>query len=398
MNGTEHGTHPDMDLEQKGRMMEDIFEQKSPEQDGDKTPGRILEQNQAKETLKLQWRQFTTLFDNFADSLYVIDPRTYEILLVNKALENAVGKNPAGGLCYKELQGLDTPCDFCTNETTLREKSPYTWEYSNPLTGRTYHMTDQIINWPDGRDVKFSVAVDVTKRKEIEDALRKSEERLRLLSRRLAEAQETERKRLARELHDSIGGKLTGIKFGVEKAMRQQASADDTPGGMSLKDVASMIRDAIEATRRVCNELRPVGLDDLGLFTAIKGESRRFQTIYSDIQTTLAFELPEDDIPEVLSIAIFRIVQEALNNIGKHSNARLARIGLAKKWNCLELKISDDGQGFVPEQIDHLGEQDHGMGLRGIQERTELSGGQCTLWSEPGRGTVIRALWRLNSR
>ncbi len=135
---------------------------------------RVMEKKQLEEGTKRQWEQFAAIIDNFADSLYISDPLTYEVLLVNKSLEKALGRNPVGGLCYREFQGRDTPCDFCTNDIILKDRKPYVWEHYNPLLGKDLLLTDQIIRWPDGRQVRYEIAVDITERKRAE------EERLRL--------------------------------------------------------------------------------------------------------------------------------------------------------------------------------------------------------------------------
>jgi len=355
--------------------------------------GKIVERNQARDRLRLQWQQFTALFDNLADSLYVADPYSYEVLLVNKALERALGKNPVGGICYKEFQGLDAPCDFCTNEIILRERKPYTWEYHNPMTGGTYLMTDQIIQWPDGRDVRFEVSVDITKRKKAEDALRESGRRLRRLSRKLAEAQEIERKYLAKELHDSIGGKLSGIKYGVEKLLKAPGY-NPSSEGISLEDVISMVKETIEDSRRLSTSLRPPGLDDLGIVRTIRSTCRQFEKLYSGIRTEADLKLEEEQIPDSLKIVIYRIVQEALNNAAKYSNARVVRILLDKKDEGAELIIHDDGEGFSLEDLDDNGTDGMSQqGLSNMRERADLSGGEFEIYSEEGQGTTIWVSW-----
>jgi PAS domain S-box-containing protein len=136
--------------------------------------GSIIEQKKFEEETKHQWEQFAAIIDNFADSLYVSDPHTYEVLLVNKTLEKALGRNPVGGLCYREFQGRSSPCDFCTNDIILKDRKPYVWENYNPLLSKDLLLTDQIIRWPDGRQVRYEIAIDITERKRAE------EERLRL--------------------------------------------------------------------------------------------------------------------------------------------------------------------------------------------------------------------------
>ena len=130
----------------------------------------ITEQRQAQRTLHAQHKQFLTIFDAFPEMLYVVDPATDEVLFVNKVFQDRLGHNPVGGVCYRELQGFETRCSFCTNEIILRTRQPYTWEQHNQCLNLDLLLTDQIIRWPDGRDVRFELAVDITARKQAEAA------------------------------------------------------------------------------------------------------------------------------------------------------------------------------------------------------------------------------------
>ncbi|MBN1625659.1 MAG: PAS domain-containing protein [Deltaproteobacteria bacterium] len=125
---------------------------------------------------KIDWerRQFLSIFDSIDNAIYVADPHTYEIIYVNRYLSEQHGKDLRGKICYREFQGLDSPCDFCTNKIILQKKGqPYRWEYYNPFLKRHYLAIDRIIKWPDGRDVRFELATDITDRKRTEDRLQR---------------------------------------------------------------------------------------------------------------------------------------------------------------------------------------------------------------------------------
>jgi signal transduction histidine kinase len=228
--------------------------------------------------------------------------------------------------------------------------------------------------------------------------LRKSERRLLRLSRKLAEAQEAERKHLARELHDSIGGKLSGIKYGVEKVLN--ALGDSQPlEGISLEDVVSMVKQTIAESRRLSITLRPPELDDLGLVRTIKTTCRRFEKLYSGIRVKTDLKIEEGKIPESLNIVIYRILEEALNNVAKYSNADMVQISLQEEGNGAELVIKDNGDGFDVDDFGDNGTEKMSQGLSNMRERAELSGGRFRIESQRGRGTTIEACWpRLNAR
>lgn len=138
----------------------------------------ITERKLAEQALESERTQLLSIFDSIDEIIYVSDPNTYEILYANKSLKDAFQTEIVGGVCFKELQGLDSPCEFCTNEIILKHKpAPYRWEYHNPILDRDYDVVDRIIKWPDGRDVRFELAIDITERKLAEKKLKDSERR-----------------------------------------------------------------------------------------------------------------------------------------------------------------------------------------------------------------------------
>jgi len=128
-----------------------------------------IERNRAEEMLKKEQAQLLSIFDSIDEVIYVADTETYEILYANKNIQNAFGKELIGGICYRELQGLDAPCEFCTNDIILKQKpAPYRWEYHNTNVNRHYSIIDRIIKWTDGRDVRFELAIDITETKRLQ--------------------------------------------------------------------------------------------------------------------------------------------------------------------------------------------------------------------------------------
>lgn len=220
----------------------------------------------------------------------------------------------------------------------------------------------------------------------IEIELRESERRLRRLSTELLKAQEKERKLVAGEIHDSLGGSLAAIGIMVESALNQ--IGDDNPQArVALESVIPIIQGTVEEARRIQMSLRPSMLDDLGILATIGWFCRQFESTYSNIRIKREIDIQESQVPNSLKIVIFRVLQEAMNNIAKHSKADVVRLLLKKVGDRIEFVIEDNGVGFALEK------SKRGFGLGSMKERTELSGGTFTVESIKGRGTVIHASW-----
>jgi signal transduction histidine kinase len=220
----------------------------------------------------------------------------------------------------------------------------------------------------------------------LEEELRESENRLRLLSSQLLTVQENERKRISREIHDGLGQTLTAIKFSLESKLSQMGKRK-APAGITLENIISLAGSGIEEARRVQMDLRPSILDDLGILATIGWFTREFQKVYSHVSIERQIDIEETEVPDRLKTVLFRIIQEALNNTAKHSKSDLVRLILRKTADKIELSVEDNGEGFDPENIKQ------GLGLTSMRERAELSGGSYAIESTPGKGTRIKAQW-----
>ncbi|MGZ3590875.1 MAG: PAS domain-containing sensor histidine kinase [Thermodesulfobacteriota bacterium] len=229
------------------------------------------------------------------------------------------------------------------------------------------------------------VVMDLTERKRVEQHLRESEERLRYLSTQLLVAQENERKLIASEIHDSLGSSLGAIKFRMEQVLQKGGIGD--PG-----NIIPSIQKAIEESRRIQMALRPSTLDDLGILPTLNWFCREFQKTYSSIHIKTQINIEEKDVFDHLKTVIYRICQEAFNNIAKHSKAEVATLSL-RKSDKIELVIEDDGQGFNLEKKLFAGNPDRGLGLTSMRERAEILGGSFAVESIQGSGTTIRVSW-----
>jgi signal transduction histidine kinase len=225
------------------------------------------------------------------------------------------------------------------------------------------------------------------------EKLRRSEEELRLLSSQLLTAEENERGRIARELHDGLGQSLSAIKFKLEEVVSAVGKGIGEADVKSLGATISLVQNSVEEVRRITMDLRPSTLDDLGILATITWFSREFQKIYSAIKVEKEINVDENDVPESLKIIIFRVLQEALNNAAKHSEADLVHLRLGKTDGCLELAVEDNGKGFEVEEALAVPSSERGFGLGSMKERTELSGGTFVIDSIKGKGTTVRASW-----
>jgi len=233
--------------------------------------------------------------------------------------------------------------------------------------------------------------IDITERKRFEDELKKSERQLRTLSKKLVESQELERKLIARELHDGIGASLTTIKYSLEQHLDTHPEEKK-----SLEQAVSLVQQAIKDTSRMSRSLRPSILDEMGVLPAIRWFCRQSQEANNGIQVETQLEVQEREIPDSLKIAIYRIVQEALTNVAKHSGAQSVTVALTKTDGSLVLSIGDDGKGFDsvgPDQKVKPSDDIRGMGLSSMKERAELSGGTIAIMPLKGSGTIIHAKW-----
>ncbi len=227
------------------------------------------------------------------------------------------------------------------------------------------------------------------------ESLRESQDQLRRLAAQLLRVQEEERKRIAMEMHDSIGSSLSAIKFSIQNTAQQMEAAGGNPA--VLLKLMSIVDHSIEEARRIITDLRPSILDDLGIVVTIGWFCRRFRSLYAGLCVEEAIEIEEPDIPEHLKITIFRIIQESLNNAAKYSKADSILLSLSRNGAGIALEIEDNGVGFDPDAEASSTGGSGGFGLTSMKERTKLSGGTFEIRSTPGAGTVIRACWQTSS-
>jgi PAS domain S-box-containing protein len=228
---------------------------------------------------------------------------------------------------------------------------------------------------------------DITHRKLLEQHLRQT-------SAKLVDAQEAERRRVAQELHDSVGASLASLKFAVEEwaqsTQRQNTSARKEPLSIIKK-----IQHIINEVHHISKNLHPAILHDLGFNTAIHAFCREMQESSSAITILLHLDIPDADIPEKLKIVLYRVIQEGVTNAIRHADPETIDVRLSKYQNSIELVIKDDGKGFDPKIAWDEQNKQKGMGLRNIQDRAEIYEGIFEMDSTIGQGTVLKFNWPL---
>lgn len=269
-------------------------------------------------------------------------------------------------------------------ESTLRD-----------ATGRRIHASQVIIahRGSDGAIENFSTILrDTTEQVRTAQALRESRDELRRLSGLLVTIQEDERRRIALDLHDGLGQSLSLIKLSIEQALGQLGGVPHEAAD-SLRQLIPLVKEALGEVRRVSTELRPSLLDDLGILATLSWFFREFEAACRHVTVEKAFNVAEHEVPVPLHITLYRILQEATNNIVKHAGADTVRVSLDRVGEALVLSIEDNGCGFDPDRLGEADGTGRGLGLLSMKERASFSGGAYRLASVPGRGTRIEVSW-----
>lgn len=311
-----------------------------------------------------------------------------EFELRDATLERAlhVSLRPAIGRASDETRAVLVVSDVTVLQLAQEALHTLNAGLESRVRARTRDLADA------NRDLKN----EVVRRESAEMALRASSNELALLSEQLMNAQENERKRIARELHDTVGQALSAIKYGLERAevlVRQGRFNDSRP---ALVRAVSDVQSTIDEIRSIAMNLRPSLLDDLGAVSAVTWFCREFIESFPFIELSARINLDDGDIPQRLSTAVFRSVQELLNNVARHAQAHQVRVTLEGQGNLLVLEVSDDGIGFDPN--DAVVSLRHGHGIRNVRERAEMTGGHFTVAPpSSGSGTLARIEWALGA-
>lgn len=201
------------------------------------------------------------------------------------------------------------------------------------------------------------------------------------LSAKLVRAQETERRSLSRELHDEVGQALSAVLVELRNLSLKPVVQRSPEARGNVEVIKGLVEGTVRVVRNMALLLRPSMLDDLGLVPALRWQAREASK-HTSMDVSVVTELTSDDLPDEYKTCVYRVVQEALHNCSRHSQATTVRIRVQQHTDRLLLSIQDDGQGFDPKQA-------KGLGLVGIQERAARLGGKFEIHSERGSGTIL---------
>lgn len=271
-----------------------------------------------------------------------------------------------------------------------------------------YAQLDSLCIEADGKR-SFRIAVtDISERRQAQEDLRKAnamlESRvqdrtaelqkanaeLRDMPSRLLASMDEERRRIGMELHDSVGQTVAAIKFWIETALNLRDEGDSEAALTHLEHFIPILQGEIEEIRTIYMSLRPSMLDKQGLLATLWWLCQEFIKAHPRIHLELEMGIREEEIPENLKINIFRIARESLNNAATHSKAEWVDVSLIRNKDFINLTIADDGIGL---DLDHFAPSLTSLGMVGMRERAELTGGRFSLESAPGRGLTVRASW-----
>jgi PAS domain S-box-containing protein len=350
---------------------------------------------EAQEKLEESRRKYSDLYD-FAPVGYLtldLDGKILEANLTAVKILDTPRYSLIGSLFYRYFVMDDRDClylhlrklsgDYArhTCEVRLVDKDP-----------EVYIRLDSVLDVGRG-DEKFSrtTMTDVTERKKMEIALSRSENQLKLLSSKLLETQEIERQRIAYDLHDGVAQMLAATNFYAQNLVaRLPDKSDEHEILMKCIDINQK---TLADLKRIVADLRPTVLDSMGIIAAIEWLSKKYQTSVPPCSIITKINVQEEQVSEDLKPVIFRILQEILSNILKHSRAEKAEISLNKFDDTLELEVKDNGRGFELSDVFFQEGSNKGIGIISMSERARGTGGFLEVLSSKNTGTTVRVRW-----
>jgi PAS domain S-box-containing protein len=289
--------------------------------------------------------------------------------MISSGLSKYVEKAFAGNLVITE--------PYLYDPALIGHKSPAKWMVMTlyPLKSDRGELLEVI-----------AVLQDVTETIKAEEKLKESFDSIRRLTNHLQNIREEERQHIAREIHDELGQLLTVLKMDISM-LRKKAGPLSEEASSKFTDILEVIDKTVKTVRRIASELRPTLLDDLGLVAAMEWHLEEFEK-RSGIKSRFMTSIGEEVIPQSYKIGLFRILQESLTNVARHSEAGEVSVFLDKTDSGIVMRIADNGKGFDK----NYARKKKTLGLIGMRERMEMIGGEYNISSIPGKGTTTEVL------
>lgn len=366
----------------------------------------ITEIKKAQEALRISEEQYRMLVENQSDLIVKVD-LDGRFLFVSQTYCDLFGKTKEELLgnvfmpfvheedrkhTAEEMKNLFKPPYSCYIEQRAITKSGWRWlAWSDSAELDENGKVVAIIG--SGRDISAQKKAEqeiVNANLKLEELLKETTKRkteLEKLSNDLVVVEERERKKFSRDLHDSLGQILTTLKINLDLS-NASIQEDIQKSKAYIEESRNLVEEAVREVKQISYDLRPSVLDDFGLNAALRLQTSQFQKRVG-IPTTLNLDLEDRRYDPSIETVLYRIVQEILTNIAKHSQATQVSIQLFKRNNILALTVSDNGIGFDMEKLSKREEQEAHFGLRNIQERVEFFGGKLYIDSAMGKGTEI---------
>ena len=347
----------------------------------------VTDKNKAQQELRLSIDRYKTFIEEAVDPIFVFSPAKKRYTDVNRRaaellgyeMEELLNLDPA--VLYEDGR-LPSLLDQLVAGVPLRVERKL-----RKKNGILVEVESSAVKLQDGSVLSF--VRDISERKTAEQEMLRLNSELRRLGNYLQEVREAERVHIAREIHDELGQQMTVLKMDIMWLRKNMQRSTETEQQEKFDEISTQINTAIKTIRKIASELRPNLLDDIGLAAAMEWHLGEFSK-RTGISVKSHLSEVEQTLPDSVKTNIFRILQEALTNVARHSAANCVEVDFSVLDNLVELEIADNGKGFNPSTGSNKT-----LGLLGMRERAHMIGAEYDINSAPGQGTRVHLSYRL---